>query len=342
VKSSVLLRLAFAFGLLLALVAPAARAPAADQVDAEAARREKSLSWYTSTPVAQAQQLASTFEQQTGVKVQLLRTGGQAVLRRLQQELSAGRPGADVLTMSDAGAANGLARQGILEPFRPEGFDKVVDDAKDKEGRWIAQRLQLVGIPIRTDKVPEADRPRTWSDLTNPKYKGLMVMPDPSFTAIQLIVVSTLSQRLGWDFYKALRRNDTMVVQGHQQVFSTMQQGERVIGAEGADPRSFYDGKEVPNQTIVYPSEGTFLVSSPTAVLKGARSPNAAKLFAQFMVSPEAQKIIVASGIHSSRVDLPPPAGQPVLNAVKVLPIDLDYVEEKARELKTRFSEIFQ
>jgi iron(III) transport system substrate-binding protein len=339
VESSVLLRLAFAFGLLLA---PAARAQAADQVDVEAARREKSLSWYTSTPVAQAQQLASTFEQQTGVKVQLLRTGGQAVLRRLQQELSAGRPGADVLTMSDAGAANGLARQGILEPFRPEGFDQVVDDAKDKEGRWIAQRLQLVGIPIRTDKVPEADRPRTWSDLTNPKYKGLMVMPDPSFTAIQLIVVATLSQRLGWDFYKALRRNDTMVVQGHQQVFSTMQQGERVIGAEGADPRSFYDGKEVPNQTIVYPSEGTFLVSSPTGVLKGARSPSAAKLFAQFMVSTEAQKIIVASGIHSSRVDLPPPAGQPALNAVKVLPIDLDYVEEKARELKTRFSEIFQ
>ncbi len=338
-KSGVLLRLAFALGLVLA---PTARAPAADQVDAEAARREKSLSWYTSTPVAQAQQLASTFEQQTGVKVQLLRTGGQAVLRRLQQELSAGRPGADVLTMSDAGAANGLARQGILEPFRPEGFDKVVDDAKDKEGRWIAQRLQLVGIPIRTDKVAEADWPRTWSDLTNPRYKGLMVMPDPSFTAIQLIVVATLSQRLGWDFYKALRRNDTMVVQGHQQVFSTMQQGERVIGAEGADPRSFYDGKEVPNQTIVYPSEGTFLVSSPTAVLKGARSPNAARLFAQFMVSPEAQKIIVASGIHSSRVDLPPPAGQPALNAVKVLPIELDYVEEKARELKTRFSEIFQ
>src|SRR5262245_14922428 len=146
VKSLALLALALAF----ALAGLAARAQAADPVDLEAARREKSLSWYTSTPVAQAQQLASTFEQQTRVKVQLLRSGGQAVLRRLQQELSAGRPGADVLTMSDAGAANGLARQGILEPFRPEGFAQVVDGAKDRDGRWIAQRLQLVGIPIRT------------------------------------------------------------------------------------------------------------------------------------------------------------------------------------------------
>jgi len=330
-----------AFGLALAFTgASAAFTP--DRADLEAARREGTVSWYTSTPVAQAQQLASRFEKQTGIKVQLLRSGGQAVLRRLQQELSAGRPGADVLTMSDAGAANGLARQNILEPFRPDGFDKVVEGAKDTDGRWIAQRLQLVGIPVRTDKVPQADRPKTWSDLTHPKYKGLMVMPDPSFTAIQLVVVGMLSQRLGWDFYKALRANDTMVVQGHQQVFSTMQQGERVIGAEGADPRSFFDGKEVPNQAMIYPSEGTFIVSSPTAVLKAARNINAAKLFAEFMITPEAQTIIAESGIHSSRVDVAPPPGQPALTDVKFLPIDLDVIEEKGRELKTRFGEIFQ
>ena len=215
--------------------------------------RKATVSWYTSTPVALAQQLADKFQQQTGIKVQLLRTGGQAVLRRLQQEVSAGRPGADVMTMSDAGAANGLAKQGLFEPFRPEGFDKVVEDARDRDGRWIAQRLSIVGIPIRSDKVKGEDVPTTWSDLKHPKYKGLMVMPDPSFTAIQLIVVGMLSRTLGWDFYKALRANDTMIVQGHQQVFSTMQQGERVIGAEGADPRSFADGQEVPNQKMIYP-----------------------------------------------------------------------------------------
>ena len=244
-----------------------ASAQAPDQADAAAARKEGNLSWYTSTPVALAQQLADKFQEQTGIKVQLLRTGGQAVLRRLQQEVSAGRPGADVMTMSDGGAANGLAKQGLFEPFQPEGFDKVVAEARDRDGRWIAQRLSIIGIPVRSDKVK--DVPTTWSDLKHPKYKGLMVMPDPSFTAIQLVVVGMLSRTLGWDFYKALRANETMIVQGHQQVFSTMQQGERVIGAEGADPRSFAEGHEVPNQKMVYPTEGVFIVSSPTAVIKG-------------------------------------------------------------------------
>jgi iron(III) transport system substrate-binding protein len=328
-----------ALGLCVALPA-SAQAP--DKADEAAARKEGTLSWYTSTPVALAQQLADKFQADTAIKVQLLRTGGQAVLRRLQQELAAGRPGADVMTMSDAGAANGLAKQGQFVPFRPAGFDKVLDGAKDPQGRWIAQRLQMVGIPYRSDKVAAPDVPKTWSDLKQAKYKGLMVMPDPSFTAIQLVVVGMLSRTLGWDYYKALRANDTMIVQGHQQVFKTMQQGERLIGAEGADPRSFAGGKEVPNQKIAYPSEGTFIVSSPTAVLKDARNPNAAKLFAQFMVTPVAQQMIAAGGIHSSRVDVAPPPGQPALTEVKFIPVDLDFIEHQGRDLKAQFAEIFQ
>ena len=335
-------RFAVAFGFVSAFGLCAASAQAPDKADADAARREGTVSWYTSTPIALAQQLADKFQQQTGIKVQLLRTGGQAVLRRLQQEVSAGRPGADVMTMSDAGAANGLAKQGLFEPFRPEGFDKVVEDARDRDGRWIAQRLSIVGIPIRSDKVKGEDVPTTWSDLKHRKYKGLMVMPDPSFTAIQLIVVGMLSRTLGWDFYKALRANDTMIVQGHQQVFSKMQQGERVIGAEGADPRSFADGQEVPNQKMIYPTEGVFIVSSPTAVIKGARNPNAARLFAQFMISPLAQTMIAEGGIHAARVDIPPPPGQPALSEVNFMPVDLDLIEERGRELKARFAEIFQ
>ena len=331
-----------ALGFLFALGDARAQTVTPDPVDAAAARREGSLSWYTSTPVDLAQQLIDAFQKETGIKVQLLRTGGQAVLRRILPEIAAGQPGADVITMSDAGAANGMAKQGQLVAFRPLGVDKVIDVAKDAEGRWIAQRLQLAGIAMRTDKVAPADVPKTWSDLANPKYKERMVMPDPSFTAIQLVVVAMLSQKLGWDFYKALRANDTMIVQGHQQVFSTMQSGERLIGAESSDPRSFAHGHEVPNQTLIAPREGAFFVTSPTAIIKGAKSPNAAKLFAQFMISPAAQAMIAASGIHASRPDVPPPPGLPALSGIKALPIDLDYVEAHNRDVKARFNEIFQ
>jgi len=326
----------------LAAMPIAAQAFTPDQADRAAAIKEGNVSWYTSTPFPLVQLLADKFTADTGIKVTLLRTGGSAVLRRFQQEYQAGQVGADVLTMSDAGAAGALTRQGVFVAFKPEGFDKVVDSVKDKDGYWIAQRVHLIGMPVRTDLVAEKDRPKTWSDLTDPKFKGKMVMPDPSFTAIQLLVVGMLSQKFGWDFYKALRKNDIMIVQGHQQVFKTLQQGERVIGAEGSDPRSFNKGKELPNMTMIYPTEGVFTVCSPVAIVKNARNPNAAKLFAQFMLSPVAQKMIAANAIHSSRVDIDPPVGQPALDKVKFIPIDADYVETNAKMLKTKFSEIFQ
>jgi len=324
------------------IAVPILSANAADQADRAAAIREGNVSWYTSTPFPLVQILADRFTADTGVKVTLLRSGGEAVLRRFQQEYQAGQAGADVITMSDSGAATGLARKGVFVPFKPDGFDKVVDGAKDKDGAWIAQRVHLIGMPVRTDLMAEKDRPKTWSDLKDPKFKGKMVMPDPSFTAIQLTVVGMLSQKLGWDFYKALRLNDTMIVQGHQQVYKTMQQGERVLGAEGSDPRSFNKGKDLPNQSMIYPTEGVFTVCSPVAIIKNAKNPNAAKLFAQFMLSPVAQQIIAENAIHSSRIDIAPPQGQPALNEVKFIPIDVDYIEKNGKDLKARFNEIFQ
>jgi iron(III) transport system substrate-binding protein len=324
------------------LAVPMLPAKAADQADRAAAIKEGNVNWYTSTPFPLVQILADRFTADTGVKVTLLRSGGEAVRRRFLQEYQAGQAGADVITMSDSGAATGLARKGVFVPFKPDGFDKVVDDAKDKDGAWIAQRVHLIGMPVRTDLLAEKDRPKTWSDLKEPRFKGKMVMPDPSFTAIQLTVVGMLSQKLGWDFYKALRVNDTMIVQGHQQVYKTMQQGERVLGAEGSDPRSFNDGKDLPNQSMIYPTEGVFTVCSPVAIVKNAKNLNAAKLFAQFMLSPVAQQIIADNAIHSSRVDVAPPQGQPALSAVKFIPIDVDYIEKNGKDLKAKFNEIFQ
>jgi iron(III) transport system substrate-binding protein len=93
---------------------------------------------------------------------------------------------------------------------------------------------------------------------------------------------------------------------------------------------------------MIYPSEGVFEICSPVAIIKGARNPNAAKLFAQFMLTPAAQKMIADNAIHSSRVDIAPPAGQPPLSELKFIPIDLGHIENNSRDLKTKFSEIFQ
>jgi iron(III) transport system substrate-binding protein len=114
------------------------------------------------------------------------------------------------------------------------------------------------------------------------------------------------------------------------------------LAAEGADPRGYNKGKLVPNQAMIFPTEGALFVCSPMAILNGTKKLNAAKLFIQFMVSPEGQAMVTASGRNAVRGDVPPPEGQKPLTEIKSIPIDYAYVEKHARETKDKFSEIFQ
>jgi iron(III) transport system substrate-binding protein len=313
-----------------------------DPVDEAAAKKEGLVTWYTSTPVAAGQHIANEFQKQTGIKVEMLRTGGQNVIRRFLQESESGRVAVDVITMSDMSAANAMTRRGLFVPFKPVGFDKIILDAKDPNGNYIAQRLTLVGMIVRTDKVAAADYPKTWTDLTDPKFKGMLVMADPSFTAIQLVVVATLSQKLGWQFYEGLRKNDAMIVQGHEQIFDMVKRGERLVAAEASDPRIYTGGTMPGNMINIIPATGAIQVPSPTAIVKGSPHPNAAKLFAQFNLLPDIQHKFTEEGHHSPRVDVQPPPGLPPLDAVTLYPIDYDWIEANTRQIKAKFAEIFQ
>ncbi|HEV8439890.1 MAG TPA: extracellular solute-binding protein [Methylomirabilota bacterium] len=329
--------------LLLLLAAPAFAQTgefAPDTVDLAAAKKEGTVAWYTSTPVATAQKIANLFQAETGIKVELFRSGGSAVLRRFLQEIDARRVIADVLTISDPAAASALIKRDLFVPFRPRHFEKVRDEVKDPKGYHIAQRLNLVGMVARTDKRP--DLPRNWTDLADPKYKGLLVMADPSYTAIQLMIVGTLSRKYGWEFYQKLRANEIMIVQGHQQVSETLSRGERLIAAEGADQYAWVDRKAGHKVQTIFPTDGAFAIPAPTAVIKGSPHPNAAKALAEFMISDAVQKLFPGEGIYAARSDVEPPPGNPPLGQIKLMSVDYDQIEKDSKALKTRFNEIFQ
>lgn len=326
----------------VAAIFVSAGAAQAANIDMAAAKKEGTVTWYTSTPIKTAQKIADAFEKQTGIHVELFRSGGSAILRRFMQEHTSGLNAADVLTTSDPANSNKLAAQGVFVPFKPDNFDKVPAGSKDPNGDWVAQRLNMMVIYVRTDQIPEADYPKAWTDATEPKYKGKLAMTDPSFTSLQLMVVSTLSRKLGWDYYKKLKANDIMIVQGNQQVLDTIKRGERPIALGALDSYAAAARKQGHKIHSIYPADGTFIIPSPTAVIKGSPHPNAAKVFANFMLSDTAQKLFPADGGYSARVDIGPPADSPQLKDVKPMAIDYNQIEKDSVAVKRQFNEIFQ
>jgi len=327
---------------LVALSSFIAPAHAQDAVDVAKAKAEGKLVWYTSTPIEQGQKIADAFQKETGIKVEMFRSGGSAILRRFQQEMDAGRVAADVLTHSEPAAANALGKKGLFVAFKPANFDKVPDAAKDPNGLFVGQRLNMMTHYLRSDKVAEADEPKTWNDFTDGKYKGKLVLADPSFTALQVSVVGTMSKAQGWGYYEKLRANDTMVVQGNQQVADMLKRGERVIAVGALDSYAADLKREGHPIKTLYPSDGVFVIPSPTSVVKGSPNPNAAKLFAEFMIGDVAQKIFPADGGYSARIDVAAPQGAPDLKTLKIIAVDYDYIEKETGRIKRRFNEIFR
>ncbi|MCC6888798.1 MAG: extracellular solute-binding protein [Hyphomicrobiales bacterium] len=325
----------------LALPALGRRAAAQDAVDVAAAKKEGRVAVYTSAPLAAAQKLATAFQERYGITVELFRTGGVQVLRRFMMEQDARRPGADVLVSSDLSAVRDLMAKGSFVPFRPKDFDKVPAAFNEPSGLYVAQRISIIAIYGRTDLVPPAAMPKTWTDLADPRFKGKMVMTNPNFTSLQVAVVAMLSRAHGWDFFEKLNKNDVLIVQGNEQALNLAKTGERPIVAGGDSQYASaarLQGHKIDN---TFPADGTFAVPSTTSVVKGARHPNAAKLMAEFTLSLEAQKLWPESGVYAARTDVAPPLGSPPISAIKVSGIDYDYLRANAAAVKRRFSEIF-
>lgn len=329
----------FAGSVALAMAVPAFAA--ADAVNVEAAKKEGKVVWYSSTPIKLAQSISTEFEKKYGITVELFRSGGSAIVSRFAQEQSAKHTGADVVTASDISAFNHFVKQGAFIQFKPEGYEHVPVSLRDPDGYYIAQRLNVISFYARTDIIPSDQLPRTWDALLDPKYKGKMVMPDPSFSAQPLAVVGTLAKLRGWDYFKKLRDNDVMVVKGNQQVVDMTNKGERPIAIAADQSYGINAAKQGHPIKIIIPTDGTFVITAPTAVVKGAAHPEAAKLLVQFMITPEIQNYLSSMGNYPSRDDIDPPEGSLRLKDMKVIATDDAYLQKSAQEIKKQFNMIF-
>ena len=160
------------------------------RVDMAAAKKEGKVVWYTSTPIETAQKIANLFEAETGIKVELFRSGGSAILRRFQQESQAGRdrrrPADDL--RSGGRRARWPGRACSCRSSRR--ISTRCPDARQGPGRLLRRAAAQPDddLRARSDKLPRADAAE---DLGRPdrlrNTRASMVMTDPSFTSLQLI-----------------------------------------------------------------------------------------------------------------------------------------------------------
>ena len=295
---------------------------------------------YTSQPNEDAQATVDGFKAANpGIDVQWVRDGTPQIMAKLNAEIQAGNPVADVLLIADTVTLERMKEARQLMAYKsPEAanYDKSLYDA---DGYYYSTKLITTGIMYNTQA---SMKPTSWADLAKPEAKGLVTMPSPLASGAALIHAQTLAgvPSLGWDYYKQLKANGAIAAGGNGGVLKSVASGEKAYGVV-VDYMPIREKAKGAPVEFVFPKEGVSAVTEPAAILAGTKHAEAAKKFIDYVLSEKGQEGFLKLGYIPARNGMPVPPGFPARDTIKVLPINpAEALKNSDKDVKT-FSEIF-
>ena len=285
----------------------------------EAAKKEGELTWYTTHYTSEAaEELGAMFTKLYGIKVNVVRTTAQVAYQRATQDFKAGQTIADVFSTTDIGHVMRFKAEGRLEKYTPENVAKITEVFRnaDPDGFFHTTSAGFVVLTYNTSKVKAEDAPKKWADLLDPKWKGKVSTGHPAFSGYVGNWVLSMKLQYGWDYFEKLEKNKPQIGRSINDTVTALNAGERQV-ADGADGSTLYSASRGNPLAIVYPSDGAILIMAPSAILKGTKHPNAARLFMEYLYSIEASQIDVKHFTSPMRPEVPVAAGEKPVAEVK-------------------------
>jgi iron(III) transport system substrate-binding protein len=322
-------------------------APAAEAVTpalVEAARKEGRCTFYTAMDLQLAEYFGKMFEQRyPGVSVRVERSGSERVFTRIGQEIESRIFNVDVVNTADLSHCIVWKQKGWLEPYLPEDVAKYYDRIYyDADGQHVTTRVLVSPFGINTNLVKPDDAPKSFADLLDPKWAGKMVKAHPAYSGTIMSSTFQMARDLGWDYLGSLAKQKIMQVQSATDTPKRIALGERAIMIDGAGYLVIRNKEAGQPVDVIYPSEGTPVATSPSAVFKSAPNPNAARLFQNWLHGREGQQILIdyarQYSPHAQAVEKP---GVRKLADIKLMKEDAAGVERDAETIKTRYAKLF-
>jgi iron(III) transport system substrate-binding protein len=332
--------------LLCVLALGSTLARAADPAVIEAARKEAALAVASSAPGENFQKFMAAFK----AKYPFLdiTTGFYAaptgrVLARVNAEIDAKRLTFDVMLAANTAAWIEMTRQNHIARYDSSEYAAYPAGAK-MDGYWAA--AQAIGvIPVYNKNVLPPDQvPKAWADLLRPEFSNHKLGIQNAAAGTQFNWTYLLEHAIGPEFIKRFAAQQPVVMATGAQLTDAVTRGEILVAAALDHWRGFTPDAAKTGLVAVYPTEGMPLTLAPVGMLSDAPHLNAAKLFVDFILSQEGQRLLDTDlyGMYSMRADVPPPAGQkPLAEVHPLLPTDVDDYIKASREFPRHFEELF-
>lgn len=269
-----------------------AAAEAIDQALIEAAQAEGELTVYGSCEEAYLNAAADKFQELYGIKVNRQRLSTGEVAAKIEEEN--GNPSADVWFGGTTDPYNETAAKGLLEAYDAKNASHLIGDMyRDQEGYWYGIYKGILGFMVNAEELDRLglEAPADWDDLIRPEYEGLIWLSNPNTAGTAKLVINTMVQMKGHDeamaYFVALDKNIAQYTKSGSGPSKMVGPGECVIGIG-----FLHDGitqilEGYDNIELIIPSSGTSFEIGATAIFKGAKHPNAARLWVEYALSPD-------------------------------------------------------
>ena len=296
------------------------------------------------SPGCLAKELESVFEADYG---DVLTVVSGPWCRRMRAEMEAGDIKADVIYGAEPLLYMMLKDEGWLMPYISPERAALKSKYKTKEIYFTLANGRYAVIAYNKKMVKPAEVPARWDDLTNPRWKGKIAIPDATLCAAAFAIPCGLVELQGWDFFQRLKENQAMLVNKAVIVGQSIVSAEALVGIVPVDgalrtiKKAKKQGIESPLE-IVWPEDGAISTPRPIAIIKdGQRTKEEtelAKKFVNFVLSKGGQKIATKYGYLTVRGDLPLPPDIP--KKITSVPVDWEWAHKNEKQLRDRFESI--
>src|SRR5215207_8089370 len=257
---------------------------------------------YSSVDDVFSRPIAERFEKQTGIRVKLVtnteETKSTGLLNRLIAERA--RPQADVFWSGDPVRAAILKQRGIAAAYRSPAAAGIPPEFSDPEGYWTGFSARARVILYNATLVPAELRPKSVWDLTHSRFKARACIANPLFGTTSMhaaALFQVLGEAKARAFFAGMSRNGVRMLSSNGEVRRKVANGDCALGLTDTDDaqQAIRERKPV---GMVYPDAtgmGTLIVPNAEVLIQHAPHSNEARVFIDYLLSPEVEGLLAAS-----------------------------------------------
>lgn len=271
-----------------------------------AARREGTLSFYTTIAEKDIPALVVPFEAEYGVKVAVWRAGTDKVLQRTVAEHAAGRYDMDVVHFGSP-EMEALAREQVLAPVTSPVHADLQPGSVPAHRQWAATILSVWVQAYNTTLLDRASLPKTYAELLDPAWKGKLGIEskDQDWFASVVDIMGGGEQGLGF-FRRLVAGNGMSVRLGHTLLTNMVISGEVPLALTVYNYMP-EQAKKKGAPIDWFAIEPAIARSNAVGVARQAPHPAAALLFYEYLLSEPAQRAFVGMDYVPTNTKVPSP-----------------------------------